>query len=127
MAVTISKLDTDIIVETINTGSSWIPKYNGIRLTHIPSKVIVKCCDYDSKHKNYVEAFKTLNSLIKDNKLCRNIPIEELEKLEQARVNLYEFLGENTDMDTNTRTLSEVLSLTEQIWKVANIRIWEKE
>ena len=51
---------------------------------------------------------------------CISVPVSELEKLEQARCDLYDFL-------TNKLTphqMSALLNVTGQIWKVANTKKW---
>lgn len=58
--IRIGKLETDIIVEEVNMGSSWIPKMSGIRLIHMPTKTTVQCIEFGSAHKNQLEARNAL-------------------------------------------------------------------
>lgn len=52
MAVTVRKLDGDIIYAPLNIGSAWTPRNEGCRLTHIPTKSVIECIDYNTYHKN---------------------------------------------------------------------------
>jgi hypothetical protein len=52
---------------------------------------------------------------------CVAVPVLELEKLEQARVNLYELLSGKL----GERQMLELTNITGQIWKVANTKVWD--
>jgi len=67
MSVTVTKLDKDTIYETINIGSAWIPKNEGCRITHIPTRSVIECVDYDSYRENVKECKDRLEQIIKCN------------------------------------------------------------
>ena len=50
------------------------------------------------------------------------VPVSELEKLEQSRVELYKFLGDKLD----TSQMSTLINITGQIWRVANSKKVDK-
>lgn len=46
----------DLEISTYNTGSAWVPKFNGVRILHIPTRLVVTCETTKSVHKNRHEA-----------------------------------------------------------------------
>lgn len=50
----------DIVVDTFNTGSSWIPKFNGVIVTHKPTGISVRCSTERGQHANKFKAFEEL-------------------------------------------------------------------
>ena len=52
---------------------------------------------------------------------CVAVPVEELRKLEQARVDLYEYLCDHLD----EQVLLSLVDITSQIWRVANRKKWD--
>lgn len=59
------KLTSDIIIETVNTGSAWVHKGNGIRVTHIPTRMVFECTEHASSHKNARECHSALEEWLK--------------------------------------------------------------
>jgi len=49
------------------------------------------------------------------------VPVKELQKLEQARIDLYEYLAPLL----GEHTLLSLTNITGQIWKVANTKKWD--
>ena len=46
----------DLEMSTYNTGSAWVPRFNGVRILHIPTRIIVTCAANESVHKNRHDA-----------------------------------------------------------------------
>lgn len=67
MTVTVTKLEKDSIYETLNIGSNWIPKNEGCRITHIPTRSVIECVDHDSYRENVKECKDRLEQIIKWN------------------------------------------------------------
>lgn len=55
-----SRLVGDVIIQDVNTGSAWVRRHNGIRLTHVPSRLVLECCEHDSQHKNLAACYAAL-------------------------------------------------------------------
>lgn len=53
--------------------------------------------------------------------LCVSVPKAELDKLEKARVDLYNFL----ENKLSEWQIMQVTNITGQIWKVANTKKWD--
>ena len=47
---------SDLEVSTYNTGSAWVPKFNGVRILHIPTRIVATCAISESVHKNRHDA-----------------------------------------------------------------------
>ena len=55
-------------------------------------------------------------------KVTVSVPIVELEKLEQARFELFEFINKYIPGEKQNLILSPLLNITKQMWVVANRR-----
>ena len=55
----------DFIIETYNSGSSWFPRFNGIKLTHKPTGIIVFRNTERSAHSNRNRAWEDMKELLK--------------------------------------------------------------
>lgn len=42
----------DLSISTFNTGSAWVPRHNGVRVTHLPTKMFEECAEHRSEHAN---------------------------------------------------------------------------
>lgn len=60
----ISKLESDVIFQSINIGSSWVPKNIGIRLVHIPTRTVIECCDEKTERANRRKCEETLQNIL---------------------------------------------------------------
>ena len=47
---------SDLEISTYNTGSAWVAKFNGVRILHIPTRIVVTCETAESVHKNRHDA-----------------------------------------------------------------------
>lgn len=47
---------SDLEISTYNTGSAWVAKFNGVRILHIPTRIVVTCETTESVHKNRHDA-----------------------------------------------------------------------
>ena len=47
---------SDLEISTYNTGSAWAAKFNGVRILHIPTRIVATCATSESVHKNRHEA-----------------------------------------------------------------------
>ena len=54
----------DIQVDTFNTGSGWIPKFNGVSILHIPTGIRAECDTERSQWANKTKAFEKLISTL---------------------------------------------------------------
>jgi len=54
------------------------------------------------------------------------VPVKELEKLEQARIQLFDFINEWVPADKQDGILTPLLNITNQMWIVANRRDWNE-
>lgn len=50
-----------IVINTFNTGSSWVENNSGVQVVHIPSGMIFECSDKKSAHANKIECMRALN------------------------------------------------------------------
>lgn len=50
----------DLSISTFNTGSAWVPRHNGVRVTHVPTKMFEECSEHRSEHANKQQAFEAL-------------------------------------------------------------------
>ena len=55
-----------------------------------------------------------------------NVPVTELEKLEQSRIQLFDFINEWVPADKQDGILIPLLNITNQMWIVANRRNWSE-
>ena len=55
-----------------------------------------------------------------------NVPVTELEKLEQSRIQLFDLINEWVPADKHREILIPLLNITNQIWVVANRRDWNE-
>lgn len=55
-----------------------------------------------------------------------NVPVTELEKLEQSRIQLFDFINEWVPPDKQDGILIPLLNITNQMWIVANRRNWSE-
>lgn len=55
-------------------------------------------------------------------KVTVSVPVVELEKLEQARLELFEFINKYIPGEKQNLILSPLLNITNQMWIVANRR-----
>lgn len=53
-----------------------------------------------------------------------DVQVRELKKLEESRIKLFEFINEWIPGEKQNGILSPLLSVTNQIWRVANTRQW---
>ena len=53
-----------------------------------------------------------------------DVPIRELQKLEESRIKLFDFINEWIPGEKQNGIFSPLLSVTNQIWRVANTRQW---
>ena len=65
MTVTVTKLDKDSLYETLNIGSNWIPKNEGCRITHIPTRSVIECVDFQRYHENRLACEDRLIQILK--------------------------------------------------------------
>ena len=65
MSVTVTKLDKDIIYQTINIGTNWIPKNEGCRLIHVPTRSVIDCVDHNKYHQNRSACAARLEQILK--------------------------------------------------------------
>lgn len=54
----------DIEVTTYNSGSAWVPNYNGVCIKHIPSGLVAECAEERSQHRNKAKAFEELQAKV---------------------------------------------------------------
>lgn len=54
----------DFSVSTINTGSSWVPRNNGVRVTYTPTGEFVECIEHRGVFANKAEAYQKLLELL---------------------------------------------------------------
>ena len=59
-------------------------------------------------------------------KVTVNVPVTELEKLEQSRIQLFDFINEWVPADKQDGILPPLLNITNQIFIVANRRNWNE-
>lgn len=57
-------------------------------------------------------------------KVTVSVPVVELEKLEQSRVQLLDLINEWVPADKQREILTPLLNITNQMWIVANRRDW---
>ena len=50
----------DILITTLNTGSAWVPKLNGIIIYYKPLDKYYECTAYDSLHRNKAVCMRML-------------------------------------------------------------------
>ena len=50
----------DLEISTFNTGSAWVPNYNGVRILHIPTRLVAECGEHRSQHRNRAQAMDDL-------------------------------------------------------------------
>lgn len=55
-----------------------------------------------------------------------SVPVAELEKLEQSRLELFEFINKYIPGEKQNLILSPLLNITHQMWIVANRRDWNE-
>ena len=58
---------SDLEISTYNTGSAWMAKFNGVRILHIPTRIVVTCEANESVHKNRHEAELMLADAVEAN------------------------------------------------------------
>lgn len=60
----VSTYKGDIITQSINLGSAWVSKDVGIRLIHIPTRIMAECTSSDREHANRFKAVKMLDEAL---------------------------------------------------------------
>lgn len=59
----------DFIISTFNTGSSWFPNFNSVRIVYMPTQEVEECSSHRGQHANKAEAWnKLVARLTTDNK-----------------------------------------------------------
>lgn len=57
--------EADIVIDVINIGSSWVEKYVGIRIIHIPTRTVIECTDEKTAHANKARCMERLEQILK--------------------------------------------------------------
>ena len=57
----------DFIIETYNAGSTWFPRFTGIKITHMPTKTMVRCESERSIWANRNVAWNQIKSELESN------------------------------------------------------------